>query len=135
MFTADAARIIGITPRQLRAFLRNNGLNAGSGARYEFSHEEVESLSRKYWGASAKPAGWSYNEEDEFVGTPGLPIQWVGDQQHEAQFIAERRARDERLTKRLREVGLSVPQMTERDLAINMRALAAAMMNGSAECV
>jgi hypothetical protein len=49
---------------------------------------------------------------------------------HEAEFVAERQSRLERMSKRLREVGLSVPQMTERDLTINMRALASAMLKG-----
>ena len=127
MFTADAARIIGITPRQLRSFLRSVGTYAGSGSRYEFSHEEVQRLNDMYWKRQPQ---WSYTEQDEFVGTSGLPVQWLRDKQHEAEFIAERQSRIERMNARLREVGLSVPQMTERDLSMNMRALASALLKG-----
>lgn len=127
MFTADAARIIGITPRQLRSFIRSQGIYAGSGSRYEFSHEEVKTLSEQYWGQNVI----ALSPEIEEVGTPGLPIDWLRDKQHEAEFIAERQARTERINTRLREVGLSVPQMTERDLALNMRALASALISKS----
>jgi hypothetical protein len=130
MYTADAARIIGITPRQLRSFLRSQGTYAGSGSRYEFSHEEVVELSTQYWGHQPPKMQWSHDDQDEFVGTAGLPTQWLRDQTHEAEFVAERQSRLERMSKRLREVGLSVPQMTERDLTINMRALASAMLKG-----
>lgn len=127
MYTADAARIIGITPRQLRSFLRSTGTYAGSGSRYEFSHEEVESLSRQYW--ATQPSQMT-RSTTEWTGTDGLPTQWLRDKTHESEFIAERQSRLERMSKRLREAGLSVPQMTERDLAINMRALASAMLKG-----
>ena len=127
MFTADAARIIGITPRQLRSFIRSTGTYAGSGSRYEFSHEEVEKLNKLYW--SRHDAQVIAFPQQEFTGTDGLPIDWLRDKQHEAEFLAERQARVERMNKRLREVGLSVPQMTDKHLAINMRALASALLS------
>lgn len=128
MFTTQAAKIIGITPRQLRAFLRSTGTHAGSGARYEFSYEEVEELSKAYWAKQVVPIT---KHEDEDPGTPGLPIDWLRDKQHEAQFLAERQARVERMNTRLREVGLSVPQMSEKQLTINMRALTGALLGGT----
>ena len=126
MFTADAARIIGITPRQLRSFLRSVGTYAGSGSRYEFSHEEVDKLNKMYWDRHG--ARVIALPRREFTGTDGLPMDWLLDKQHEAEFAAERQARIERINTRLREVGLSVPQMTDKDLAINMRALASVML-------
>ena len=129
MFTADAARIIGITPRQLRSFIRSTGTYAGSGSRYEFSHEEVDKLNKMYWDRHG--ACVIALPRREFTGTNGLPIDWLRDKQHQAEFLAERQARTERINERLREVGLSVPQMTERDLALNMRALASAMLGST----
>ena len=68
--------------------------------------------------------------QQEFTGTDGLPVDWLRDKHHEAEFVAERQARIERMNTRLREVGLSVPQMTDKDLSINMRALASALLGG-----
>lgn len=127
MFTADAARIIGIKPKQLRSFLRNQSSGVGSGARYEFSHDEVEQLREAYWASQPKHVPARGKREDD--GTPGLPTQWLRDPDKKAHFIAERQARLERMSARLREVGLDVPQMTEHDLKINSRAIAAAILN------
>lgn len=130
MFTADAARIIGITPKQLRLFLRNHAKGVGSGARYEFSHEEVEKINELYWkGNQRRPQtgqrkGWLNDG-----GTPGLPHEWLQDPSKQAAFVAERRSRLERLSARLREAGLDVAQMSERDLMVNHRAIAFAQMS------
>lgn len=129
MFTADAARIIGITPKQLRAFLRTQAQGVGSGARYEFSHDEVQELSKRYWASQPKryPARGRRVED---TGTKGLPCEWLFDPSKQPAFLAERRARLERLSARLREAGLDVPQMTERDLRINNRAMTLAKLIG-----
>lgn len=132
MFTADAARIIGIKPKALRTFLRDRSSGVGSGARYEFSHEEVEQLNQEYWEANghtravAKTKTWLGDG-----GNPGLPADWMNDPDRQATFLAERKERVERLSARLREVGLDVPQMSERDLKINNRALAGALLRSS----
>ena len=129
MFTADAARIIGIKPKQLRTFLRNQATGVGSGSRYEFSYEEVEKLKAQYW--ATQPASAPAKREDE--GTPGLPCDWLRDPDKHCYFIAERWERIERMSSRLREVGLDVPQMTEHDLRVNNRALASALLQGVSE--
>lgn len=131
MFTADAARIIGITPKQLRLFLRNQAWGVGSGARYEFSHEEVEKLDRLYWkGHHRRPKTGQRKSWLSDGGSPGLPYEWLRDPEKQTAFIAERRARVERLSARLREAGLDVPQMTEDDLRINHRAITFAQLLG-----
>lgn len=130
MFTSDAAKLIGIKPKALRAFLRTHRSGVGSGARYEFSYEEVEELGKAFWAAQrmSTPAA----DKDAWLGDGGrvgLPQEWLSDPDKAAVFVAERQARVERLSARLREVGLDVPQMTEKDLRINSRAIAAALLN------
>lgn len=130
MFTSDAAKLIGIKPKALRAFLRTHRSGVGSGARYEFSYEEVEELGKAYWAAQRTPA--PAKDDDAWLGDggrAGLPQEWLKDPDKEAAFVAERQARVERLSARLREVGLDVPQMTEKDLRVNNRAIAAALLN------
>lgn len=130
MFTADAARIIGITPKALRIFLRKrNGALLGHGRQYEFSHDEVEQLKEEYWEQNNKPRKSKSRVWLGDGGNKGLPTDWVADPEKQAVFLAERKDRVERLSARLREVGLDVPQMTEQALAANGRAMAAALLN------
>jgi len=131
MFTSDAAKLIGIKPKALRAFLRTHRSGVGSGSRYEFSFEEVEELGKAYWAAQRTTT--PTHEDDAWLsdgGRVGLPQEWLKDPEHAAAFVAERQAREERLAARLREVGLDVPQMTEKDLRVNNRAIAAAILKG-----
>jgi hypothetical protein len=131
MFTSDAAKLIGIKPKALRAFLRSHRSGVGSGARYEFSYDEVQELSNAYWAAQRK--GAPVKEDSAWLGDggrEGLPQAWLSDPAKAAIFIAERRERVERLSARLREVGLDVPQMSEKDLKVNNRAIAAAILRG-----
>ena len=132
MFTADAARIIGITPKQLRSFLRSRNTGVGSGARYEFSHEEVEQLKETYWANQTEAVPVKTRSEFEpwlgDGGTKGLDISWLTDPAKQALFIAERQARLERLGQRMREAGLDVPQMTDKVLKVNNRAIARAVL-------
>ncbi|UOW93109.1 MerR-like helix-turn-helix DNA binding domain protein [Mycobacterium phage NoShow] len=130
MFTSDAAKLIGIKPKALRAFLRTHRSGVGSGARYEFSYDEVQELGKAYWAAQRTTA--PAKEDDAWLGDggrAGLPQEWLQDPEKAAVFVAERRERVERLNARLREVGLDVPQMSEKDLRVNNRAIAAALLN------
>lgn len=134
MFTSDAAKLIGIKPKALRAFLRSHRSGVGSGSRYEFSYDEVQELSEAYWAAQregAPPAKQSTWLGDG--GRKGLPREWLDDPDKRALFVAERMERLERMSARLREVGLDVPQMTDKDLKINNRAIARTLLLGSAE--
>ena len=131
MFTSDAAKLIGIKPKALRAFLRTHASGVGSGARYEFSYDEVQELSQAYWAAQRTSA--PMNESAAWLGDggrTGLPHEWLSDPDKQHAFVAERQARNERLSARLREVGLDVPQMTDKDLRVNNRAIAAAVLRG-----
>lgn len=123
MFTSDAARIIGIKPKELRMFLRNRNVGVGSGSRYEFSYDEVEALKDEYWAAQPRRQATLLPKLVDTDGTPGLPIAWLPDPEKQPLFLAERKARLERLSTRLREVGLDVPQMSEQTLKINNRAI------------
>lgn len=131
MFTSDAAKLIGIKPKALRAFLRTHRSGVGSGARYEFSYDEVQELGAAYWAAQ-RAANPSKDDEGWLAdgGSTGLPHEWLDDPSHAAAFVAERTARVERLNARLREVGLDVPRMTDNDLKVNNRAIAAAVLGG-----
>jgi len=129
MFTSDAARIIGIEPKALRNFLRNRSKGVGSGARYEFTYEEAVALGEEYWAANPPKSKKKSSGVPDTEGTPGLPITWLGDPSHQAEFVAERKLRVERLNARIREVGLSVPQMNDKILKLNGRAIAAAILN------
>lgn len=131
MFTSDAAKLIGIKPKALRAFLRTHASGVGSGSRYEFSYDEVEQLGAAYWAAQrdASPKA-SANAWLDDGGRAGLPHEWLSDPDKQAVFLAERSERIERLSARLRECGLSVAQMTDRDLRVNNRAIAAAVLTG-----
>lgn len=131
MFTSDAAKLIGIKPKALRAFLRTSRSGVGSGSRYEFSYDEVQQLGAAYWDAQRDSAPVKQSLWLGDGGRIGLPKAWLSDPDKATLFVAERRERVERLSARLREVGLDVPQMTDKDLRINNRAIAAAVLNGS----
>ena len=130
MFTSDAAKLIGIKPKALRAFLRTHRSGVGSGARYEFSYDEVQELGAAYWAAQRTPA--DKGDDSAWLpdgGTQGFPHEWVTDPDKAALFVAERAARVERLNMRLRDLGLDVPHMTDKDLKVNNRAIASAVLN------
>lgn len=132
MFTSDAAKLIGIKPKALRAFLRNHRQGVGSGSRYEFSYEEVEELGKAYWEAQRQAV--PVKKSNAWLGDggrKGLPHEWLCDPDKEALFLAERKERLERMSARLREVGLDVPQMTDKDLRVNNRAIARAILQGT----
>jgi hypothetical protein len=118
MFTPEAARIIGIKPRTLRAYLRNIGYST-AGSRYEFTMDEVQQLKRRYW------AGVRHTPErkGEFVGTPGLPVSYVLDPDKQPLLEAERIARINRLHARLLELGMDISQMPDDELIRCNRAL------------
>lgn len=131
MFTSDAAKLIGIKPKALRAFLRTHKQGVGSGSRYEFSYEEVEALAQEYWASQREATQVKQQPWLGDGGRAGLPHEWLSDPDKEALFLAERKERLERMTQRLREVGLDVPQMTDNDLKVNNRAIARAILQGA----
>lgn len=133
MFTSDAAKLIGIKPKALRAFLRNHRKGVGSGSRYEFSYEEVEELGKAYWSTQTEVTHVKQKPWLGDGGRVGLPHEWLREPDKEAVFVAERKERLERMSQRLQEVGLSVPQMTEKDLRVNNRAIARAILQGVSE--
>jgi hypothetical protein len=124
MNASQTATIIGITAKELRRYLREIRYPTSTSGRYNISHLEAYRLRRRYW----EQYNDEYEDPTEWQGTPGLPIQWVGQENKRARFIAEMAARTERLHARLHEVGLEVPQMSDKTLEINARALSRALL-------
>lgn len=131
MFTSDAAKLIGIKPKALRAFLRTHRKGVGSGSRYEFSYEEVEELGQAYWSTQQERTPVKAKPWLGDGGRKGLPYAWLREPEKEVVFIAERQERLERMNRRLRAVGLDVPQMTDNDLKVNHRAIAREILQGA----
>lgn len=46
--TKDVAAEIGVSPRELRKFLRSADLGVGQGARYAFDSSDIEALRRRF---------------------------------------------------------------------------------------
>lgn len=126
MNTAAAARIIGIAPKELRVYLRKSKLGVGAGSQYDFTHEQVLEMKEQYWGQVS-----STIRRDRAVvvpwlgqgGHPGLDVNLLRNPRAQAQFLAERKARVERLNARLHELGMTVPQMSADVLVRTGRAL------------
>lgn len=124
MYIPQAAQLIGITPRALRAYLRRTGRDQATkaGQRYSFTYAEVEDLSNVYW--ASRPSRPEPKEPIPGDDKQGLPIEALRDPSMREQFAALRRERNRRLDALLRERGASLPQMSEARLVGNGRALA-----------
>lgn len=48
MSTKDLASEIGVSPRELRKFLRHSGLGVGQGSRYDFDSKDVQRISKRF---------------------------------------------------------------------------------------
>lgn len=125
MFAPEAAALIGITPRTLRKYLRTTGQDQlmRSDRRYEFTFAEVEKLKEVYWAThprtNAAPKTVEYDPQSQPLTTRQLR-----DPSMREQFARLRAERNERLHERLTAVGLSVPQMADRQLVMTGRARA-----------
>lgn len=110
-----AARL-GITPRQVRKYLRTLGDHT-PGARYEFSHHELERIVSQY--AASRPAG----VETTDTSAPGLPVAWLRDRSQRARFHRLRLERLERLEEQMKARGVSLGQLDESALVVTGRVL------------
>lgn len=94
--TADVARKLGIKAKQLRKHLRKNWTKVGIGNRYMFDDEDVKKLAKEL-----------NVQLDHFVDLPGFPVETImksrTDPRTRAQVLAERKARQERLQKMIKE--------------------------------
>lgn len=118
MYTVQhiAARL-GITPRQVRKYLRTVG-DRTPGARYEFTRHDVDRIVQQYnldyspvWDAPAD------------TSAPGLPVAALRDGSQRERFYALRRDRVGRLEELMRARGVALGQLDDHALVVTGRAL------------
>jgi hypothetical protein len=108
----EAAAEIGVDPRALRRFLRNNDSyrKAGMGGRYTFSASEVQVLKRAYLAAHPTTGRVVEKDDDPKILDldPGLPLEKLTPKGLTPEDRAARRearaARQQRLKTRIDEV-------------------------------
>lgn len=131
MNTAEAANIVGISPKQLRAYLRTHPQGGvGSGVRYEFTPEQAEELRERYWSQRQRAPRKQPTPESERVKALRLTAQreqgWRPSQIGDVDPDDVRRQARERIA-RLHELlslqNLSVGAMPEKVLTRHGRAL------------
>jgi hypothetical protein len=138
MDTAAVAAHLGTTPRKLRAFLRSDAstfVAVGSGARYDFTDDDLATLGRRFadWSGSPTPApattlvrpspvistGRTRHDADRAVWDEEGPIAIpdIRDPRVRAAVRARAEAEEARLDQMLLAVGLHITQMNVRRLA------------------
>lgn len=132
MDTTEAAERIGTTPRILRQFLRS-GLSTfvpvGSGARYEFSEKDVDTLTKRFytWRSEGKPqvktsrkkteskpdriAKRRARDQQEWAEEGPVVLQDIRDPRVRARVRADAAAAERRLEERLMAAGLHLFQL------------------------
>ena len=124
MNTRSAANLIGITPKQLRSYLRSRTDLVPApthGAQYDLTLEQAEKVKQEYWALKERFANLA--EEKEPVDAPGLDIANLTNPSAREQFVALRRERAQRLDALMRRAGMTLPQMSEERLLANGRVL------------
>ncbi|QOP64410.1 MerR-like helix-turn-helix DNA binding domain protein [Gordonia phage Hexbug] len=122
MNTAAAAQLIGIAPRQLRAFLRRNPSIIDRDAQsYSLTADDVERVREAYW--ADRPVADLEDIADDDDSTR-LTIADLRDPSMREQFEALRRERAQRLDTLLRSKRMTVAQMSNHTLVSTGRALA-----------
>ncbi|QDP45202.1 MerR-like helix-turn-helix DNA binding protein [Gordonia phage Mayweather] len=115
MNTTRAADILGITPKQLRSYLRKHPhLVPAQGRTYVLTMDDVERIRATLPVATCDD---SLLAED----IPGLPIELLTEPTAREQFEALRRERAHRLDQLLRARRMSLGQMSESRLIANGR--------------
>lgn len=113
-----AAARLGVTPRDLRKWLRASGWDHTRGARYEFTRADLDRLEDRYRSSRRDPVS-----DDVDDSAPGLPAALLRDPAARDRFHTLRAERIRRLDEQVRAAGLSVPRMSERTLLITNRAI------------
>lgn len=116
MNTREAAAALNVTPKLLRRFLRSNPdwASAGSGGKYDFSHEDITRLARQL-GPSRPPYpdGFDWMNSDQ-----GVPVEVMiaakTNPVIRAQLRARRRARREKLGRQMHALGIITTHTLER---------------------
>ena len=126
MNTRSAANIVGITPKQLRSYLRSRTdliPAPESGKQYDLTLDQAERIKDEYW--DAKHAARKVTA-DNWQGTdePGMSLQDLVNPSAREQFVALRRERAQRLDALMRRAGMTLPQMSDERLLANGRVLA-----------
>lgn len=124
MNTRSAANLVGITPKQLRSYLRSRTDLVPApthGAQYDLTLEQAEKVKQEYWALKERFA--NLVEEKEPVDAPGLDIANLTNPSAREQFVALRRERAQRLDALMRRAGMTLPQMSEERLLANGRVL------------
>lgn len=115
--TREAAEAIGTTAKTLRAFLRQDDTfgGVGSGAKYAIKDADLPVLKKRFtdWAGTRKAP----RVEVQDVDTPGLPasVLYRNDRATRAAVQAQAEARVDRLEALLKERGLHISQMRERE--------------------
>lgn len=126
MNTRSAANLVGITPKQLRSYLRSRTdlIPAPvAGKQYDLTLEQVEQVKQEYWALKErfnKAAETDMRGSDE----PGMKLEDLANPSAREQFIALRRERAQRLDALMRRAGMTLPQMSDDRLLANGRILA-----------
>ncbi|AWY05222.1 MerR-like helix-turn-helix DNA binding protein [Gordonia phage Margaret] len=122
MNTNAAANLIGITPRQLRAFLRRNpSILTRNDAPYSLTADDIERVRDAYWGDRPIADPEDVSDDDD---STRLTIADLRNPSMREQFEALRRERAQRLDHLLRVKHMTVAQMSEHALVSTGRALA-----------
>lgn len=113
---AEAATELGTDPKTLRRFLRQDPTyrNAGSGGRYTFTDDDLPKLKERYLAWQGRPRSARQNGIED---APGLPARVA--RSRDPRDLATVRAlsteRVDRLEAALREKGLHISQMRDRE--------------------
>ena len=124
MNTRSAANIVGITPKQLRSYLRSRTDLVPApthGTQYDLTLEQAEKVKQEYWALKERFANL---KEDDVPDAPGMALADLANPSAREQFVALRRERAQRLDALMRRAGMSLGQMSDERLLANGRVLA-----------
>lgn len=127
MSSRSTANFVGITPKQLRVFLRTRTdlVSAPApGTHYSLTLEQAELVKAAYWAKQRMTHTGERTEELLGEDGKGLPVGMLTMPTAREQFVALRRERAQRLHKLMHDASMTLPQMTPEQLAANGRVLA-----------
>lgn len=117
MSTRDVAAELGIAPKVLRQFLRQDETfgGVGSGSRYEFDPKDLPRLKKRFEAWKGDRALSTVTKLDH-DGQLGLPVEVLRRKDANTRELIRRRAEErvDRLEAMLKERGLHISQQKER---------------------
>ncbi|ADX42615.1 hypothetical protein [Gordonia phage GTE2] len=125
MNTRSAANLVGITPKQLRSYLRSRTdlvPAPEAGKQYDLTLDQVERIKDEYWELK----NMFSKAADDWQGSddPGMSLEDLANPSAREQFVALRRERAQRLDALMRKAGMTLGQMGDDRLLANGRILA-----------